>query len=539
MCADFNVKGRLMAVASYSLREDYWDTFEVQEEDIEFLFQHLLEVETPLTPRELMQALVRDRIDREKKSIEKRRSAGGDIFKPKESYETGQVLAFPAFNWRQGKVTGKRPGANPDTSPFEVIEVEFEAGDRREFACGLEDHRLNTPLEFAPEDSLMNPDLVMEVHGDQLSDTLEEHLLGNPETVYIAGRWFPRALLVDVNVGHLNLAEALLDMEAGGPLSTRTLLEQVELPTNINPKLVEFSLDLALQDDARFDEVGPAGQVLWFLNRLEPKAVLEAPLTLRYKQIEYDRSVLDDQMLELEKELEDELSPFVKTDFQKVDQLELRLIYPHWRAGTLPLSPRLSRLFPTAYEAPRIQLMLVDGETGDTFPGWVVRENRYVYGLEEWYKERSLIPGSRIQIRRSEKPGEVIVQTDSRRTSREWVRTVLVGTDGGVVLAMLKQVVPSNYDERMAIAVPDAQALDAVWDRIRKERTPFEKVVVDMFRELAKLNTQQHVHASELYAAVNLKRRCPPGPILALLASRPWFAHVGDFYYRLTDFEGA
>ena len=41
---------------------------------------------------------------------------------------------------------------------------------------------------------------------------LEAGLEFNPDFVKIAGRWFPRALLIDVNTGHLNLAEAILDM---------------------------------------------------------------------------------------------------------------------------------------------------------------------------------------------------------------------------------------------------------------------------------------------------------------------------------------
>jgi hypothetical protein len=74
---------------------------------------------------------------------------------------------------------------------------------------------------------------------------------------------------------------------------------------------------------------------------------------------------------------------------------------------------------------------------------------------------------------------------------------------------------------------------------MQKEHPPFERVVGNMVRELAKLNPQSHVHASELYAAVNVVRRCPPGPILALLASRPWFLHVGDLHYRFSDSEQA
>jgi len=102
---------------------------------------------------------------------------------------------------------------------------------------------------------------------------------------------------------------------------------------------------------------------------------------------------------------------------------------------------------------------------------------------------------------------------------------------------MLKQVINAVFDERMAIAVPDTEAVDQVWLRLQKERTPFEKTVVNTVRELAKLNPQSHVHASELYAAVNVIRRCPPGPILALLASRPWFVHVGDLHFRFNDSE--
>jgi hypothetical protein len=102
---------------------------------------------------------------------------------------------------------------------------------------------------------------------------------------------------------------------------------------------------------------------------------------------------------------------------------------------------------------------------------------------------------------------------------------------------MLKQVVAAAYDERMAIAVPDVEALDTVWARMQKERQPFERIVVDIVRELTKLNPQGHVHASELYAAVNVVLRCPPGPILALLASRPWFVHVGDLHFRFDDSE--
>ena len=183
--------------------------------------------------------------------------------------------------------------------------------------------------------------------------------------------------------------------------------------------------------------------------------------------------------------------------------------------------------------------MLVDQKSGESFPGWVVREKKYVIGLHEWYESQGLMPGSMVRVKRGKEPGQVVISVDSQRSSREWIRTVLVGSDGGTVFAMLKQVVTAAYDERMAVAVPDIDAMDTVWARMQKERPPFERVVVDIVRELTKLNPQGHVHASELYAAINVVRRCPPGPILALLASRPWFVHVGDLHFRFDDSEQA
>lgn len=523
-----------MGIATYSMGEDYWETFELQETDIEFLYNHLLETETPLTTQELMEALVKERIQRKRQEIERQRMAGGDLYQPKNTYGPEQVLIFPALGWKHGKVVGIRPGLNPEIGDFQVIQVTFEDGAQREFAANLPNHKLNEPPKIAEDFTFLDKATVVKIYGDELYDKLDEGLKNNPDFVRIAGRWFPRALLIDINVGHLNIAEAVLDMAGGGPLPTSALLKQIELAPDVNPKLLEFSLDLALQEDERFDEVGPAGDTLWYLRRLEPEAVLQTPVFLRYDPIEYDRSILTPEMLAIEQALDDELSPTTGR-YHNQEQAEVQLIFPHWRSGTLPLSARTRHLFPTAYEAPRVRFMLVDGDTKETFPGWVVREKRYVYGLEKWYESHGVIPGSTIIVRKGDQPGQVIVKVESRRPSREWIRTLLVGSDGGMVFAMLKQIISTPVDERMAIAIPDKKALDPIWNNASRDQQPFERVVVNMVRELARLNPQSHVHITELYSAINVARRCPPGPILALLASKPWFTHVGDLHYRLSD----
>lgn len=522
-----------MLITPLSLRSDYWESFEIQEQDLDDLYNHLLELEMPLTPQELARAVIEQRIAAEKKALESQQRAEGDVYLPKGHYLTGQSLVFPALNWKKGKVTGVRPGNNPEMGPFEVIEVQFN-GEKRQFAAGIEDHRLNQPVEVKLDDPLLDPGYVEKHYGEMIADQLTLALEENPDLVRIAGRWFPRALLVDVNIGHLNLAEAVLDMNGGGPLPTKDILDQIELPTDVNVKLTEFSLNLALQEDGRFDEVGPAGHTLWFLRRLEPDPVKEPPVYLRYRPQTYESDTVQSYLQQFDAVVCDELES-IAPPRETTDEIKVGVIYPHWRAGTLPLCNRLLRFFPTAYESPRVIFTFIDGDSGQKIDGWVVRANRYAYGLRDWYIHQGIFPGSLLRIRLGKNRGEVIVTADKRRPTREWIRTAIIGSDGGLVFAMLKQMVVTNFDDRLAVAIPDQAALDQIWETGSKGRGPLEPIVLSTMRELAKLNPQGHVHAQELYAAVNLVRRVPPGPILNLLVTRPWSAHLGDLYFRLTE----
>jgi hypothetical protein len=295
-------------------------------------------------------------------------------------------------------------------------------------------------------------------------------------------------------------------------------------------------LNLALQEDGRFDEVGPAGEVLWCLRRLEPENVREVPVFLRYTPIEHDRSKLTNEILRLEAQLDDEFSEAGEGSREEVTDVTISLIYPHWRAGTLPITNRVRSLFPTAYESPRVRFTLVDGKSGDRIPAWVVRPQRYVSGLRDWYESLELMPGSLVRIRRGQKPGEAIIDAKTHRTTKDWVRTVIVGADGGVVFALLKQTVTAEFNDRMAFALPALDAADQLWEAAVQKKRPFDKLVIGVMRELTKLNPQGHVHAQELYAAVNILRRVPFAPLMVLLVSRPEdFVHVGDLHYRLGE----
>jgi hypothetical protein len=518
-----------------TISKDYWDNFSIQESDLQFLYNHLLEIEVPLSIQELVNAMVTNRIQAEKQALKSTKLAGGTIYLPKNQYTLDQKLIFPTLNWQEGHIIAIREGYNPELPPFEVIEVLLANGEKRKFASGLASHVLNQPIEIKLDDPQLDVNFVLNKNGDNLSVQLDKRLQENADLICIAWKWFPRSLLVDINVGYLNMAEALLEMEGGNPLSTEKVLEQIELPTDVNSKLTEFSLNLALKEDGRFDEVGPTGEVLWCLKRLEPEWVQQTPPYLKYYPVAFENHRIDPLLKLLENEVKDELEYRESPDAQNVNEVVISLNFPHWHSGTLPLTESIGNIFPSAYESPRVRFTFIDGDSGQRISGWVVRSSKYAYGLKEWYSSSGLIPGSLVHIIRSKKPGEVIVKAEKRRPTREWIRTALVGADGGVVFAMLKQLISANYDERMTIAIPDVKGIEKIWEQGHRQRAPLEQVVLYMMRELTKLNPQGHVHAQELYAAVNILRRCPPGPILNILDDRPWSHPLGDLYFRLDE----
>jgi hypothetical protein len=531
--AETPTRGKELMAPAHPFSPDYWAKLQISKKDLEALQTHLLDVETPLTGQDLTPVFVAWRLRAEQQRLDEQKRAAGKTYLPRERYRAGEELVFPALDWKKGRVLASRAGVNPEAGEFDVITVAMDGGSERLFAAGLEAHSLNLAPEKGAQDAGNELDDIVEEHGDSIQLKLEDALAADAALVRIAGRWFPRGLLVEVNEGQLNLAEAVLDMAQGEPQPTSALLKDVELPQGINPKLAEFSLNHALQEDERFDEVGPAGQVLWCLRRLEPEGVRQVPAFLQYAKIEHDPSAMDAAMRNLETQLDDELSEAgtAAADLRDVKEVTISLIYPHLRAGTLPLSTRTRSLFPTAYESPRVRFTLVDARSGVKMPAWVVLEHGYAFGLRDWYKSHQLIPGSLVSVRKSQKPGEVIVEARTQRSSKDWIRTLIVGADGGLVFAMLKQPITAEFNDRMAIHVGDFAALDPLWQKKR----PFDEQVAAMMRELMKVNPQGHVHAQELYAALNLVRRVPPAPLLALLAGDPRFVHVGDLHFRLEE----
>ncbi len=504
----------------------YWETFQPTLDDLEYIKNLLVEQEKPLSTEELARALVAFRCRNEEERIARVLSSGS-LYLPKNSYQVGDTVFFPSLDFMGGRVIGIRDGRNPQLGPFRVIQVAFPEGRMREFAAELPVHKLNDIPQRDPGPAL-SPEKLYARYGGGVRNALVARLEAEPGFVSLLEQWFLKDLLVEISTGQLNVAEAVLDEAGGGPLPAEALIGYLDMPKEVNPQLALFSLNYALFEDERFDEVGPAGQILWYLRRLEPAPILDPPTRLRPRQMEYDHRLLDETFLNLERWLGDEWSDMVAPP--KVEEpVRVVLTYPHRRSGTLPLSPAVARVCPTG-RTHRIRFTFRDGETGEEMPGWVVRERRFVYGLGEWYERYDLPVGAYVEIRRADEPGVVLIRRRPTRPKREWVRAVSV-EDGALHFEMGRHMISCEYDELLVIAVTDPAALDAAEERVRRERRSLADVVAEIFPELAKLSPQGTVHAATLYSAVNLVMRVPPGPILTTLVTDDRYTFVGDYYW--------
>ncbi len=515
-----------------------WEHLEITDEDLEALLNRFLEEPLPRTAEELARFLIQRRLQ----EVEGRRRhalAGARPFRPKDRYQVGERLFFPHLNFAVGTVVGVREGHNPEVGPFKVIQVRFEAdGTLREFAAEYPlPHRLNDwDGLYRTDEKGMRPEEVWAAWGRQIQERLTARLEASPDFVRVGDRWFPKALLVELHEGHLNLVEAVLDVHGGGPLPPEALLPHLELPSDVPPAAQVFSLNAALYRDPRFDEVGPAGQFLWFLRRMEPPEVLETPPRLQGSPYTGTGERLDEALRRIAAEMDDELSvpgeirPGLVGEAEEVVWIAT---YPHLASGTAPLTRRTAQVFPLG-RTHRIRFEFEDPTDGRRWAGWVVRERGYVFGLREWYRAHAVQPGCLVVFRRAPEPGVIRVQLQGR-SRRDWVRVVRV-EDGRLAFDMLRRQVPGEFDDQSLIFVDDPAVLEELWPRWRNR--PARALVQQLFPALARLTPQGTVHAKTLYQAVNLLIRLPPEALFEETLGVPGCVYLGDGYWRWME-EGA
>ncbi|MFO7632268.1 MAG: hypothetical protein R6W76_07010 [Caldilinea sp.] len=520
----------------------FWrDQFEVTADDAEFLYQLLLDSQKPMRLDTLASSLIQEYLRRENTRIEQELGKGV-IYIPKQHYELGQKIVFPAMEFAVGEVIEVRPGQNPEHGGFEVIRVQFDDKQKpREFAAALQSpHRLNQVNgdRLLHDDALLSAGEIYQLYQAEIDESLLFALEESDRSaafVEVEGAWLLADMLAEVHVGHLNIAEAMIEMQ-GKPLSAEQLLGEVDLDGNVSPTMRITSLNYAMGKDERFARLNDSSGALWFLRRMEPAEVQAPPLLLRYRSVPYNRALLSVEMLQLEWELDDEwgessLSSEVPSI---VPSTSLMLIYPHRRHGTLPLSGRTRGFFPQAASGVS-PVTLIDGRWGARYEGWVVHEGRYVAGLAKWMEDHQIPTGAYITIERSATSNEVVIDFRTRRPKREWSRIAQADLEkSALIFEMNKVQVSCEYDETMIVAEQNLGALDQLALQVQQQGIDVAQVVAQVTPELIKLNPQGTVHAKSVYSAVNMILRTPPGLVFFALLSNRRFRDVGNGMFALT-----
>ena len=506
----------------------------IESEDIEFIGNLLLEQERPLPTRTIARLVISDKLDAERRALQER-FRDSRFYNPAASCAIGDRLIFPALDFAAGVVVSERAGQHPDLDPFVVVSVCFEDdGHTREFATGLSaPHALSRdgdedPLEL-PGPTASVDEILASSEQDILQE-LQDKMFGAGNLIRLKDEWFVADLMLDVGEAHLNLAEAVLDVHGGGPFTTTEILDQIGGLAGPSA-LQEFSMNHALLHDERFDEVGPTGAVLWFLKRMEPEEVQSTPPPLRYSPVEHDRGLLDDDMLDLEAEIDDELSP-LRYAGDEISGAVVTLIYPHRRLGTLPLNARLRTFFPTARQSERVYVTLVDARDGEQYTGWIVRRARYVCGLGAFYRKYGLPVGAYVEVSRDEKAGRILLSLGDYRLRKEIVR-LISPSDNKLAFREARGTIGARFDDMMLLGAEEPAAVDALFETTVRRKNPLVNNIRSALHALAPHSPQGAVHVKTIYSVVNVIRRCPPGPLMAALVANPDFEHVGDHYWRV------
>ncbi len=527
----------MLVIHRQTQKPEYWSTFQLTPGDVDYLSNLLLETAVPKPASELALAVIRHRVEAENAAL-RRNLADRTIYQPRKKFAIGEELSFPALGFETGRVIASRPGHNPEAKNFEVIVVEMAGGARREFASNYTlPHRLNDDavlLSLSNDQDMLSPEQLHELYGEQVARAIDAALEQHPDFLRIADDWFLRALMAEVNIGHLNLAEAVLDVANGGPLTASVILGELGLPPDIAGSLQEISLNTALARDERFDDVSLSEEPSWFLRRLEPPEVRSMPPALRAVTFAGGPVAVNDDLKALAAALDDELEmagePDTAEGQESLASAQVVLTFPHRLAGTLGWSRRLAAVLPKV-DKPRVPVTFRDRANGREFLVWLVKDGRYICGLGDWYEANDLPAGAYIEIARGPADNVFIIDCKRHRPKREWVRFA-TNRDGHLRLETAQRAVGCEFDDLMSVFCDSVSALS----NLRGEHPrDVAQAVREAFPEIAKLSPQGNVHASTLYAVVNVITRASPMAVFSALSSSGAYQSVGDSYWHLSE----
>ncbi len=513
----------------------FWrNDFQITNDAADALYNCFVETGKPCSLNELGLFFVQKALEDEEKSL-RTELAQGKIYQPNDNYAVGDTLIFTQFNYAVGTVTATRAGFHPTHGDFTVLAVEFAEhnGVATSFAADF-----STPHTLTDAGSKIGINEDGSSLAAQLFDRyraviipkIKKTLDANDNFIRFNHDWFLTDMLVDIQEGLLNIVDAAIDINAG-PLDVTALIEQLELHNdNATPAATQFSVNVMLDKDERFLNVGLPGQPMWYLHRLKPPEISQPPHNLMVsEELVFDPDTLAPDMRALLNQIDDEATPaeFARPVDPDAAEVTFVLNYPHRRSGTLPVIPAVEALLPDTFDDRVLALQFVDGQTGVEMVGWYVRRHRYIFGFGDWFVEHQLPVGAFIVLKRTDNPLRFIIDYIPQRTMREWVRVAMV-KNNQLVFEMRNRQLACRYDELMVIGEEGSAAIDTLWEKTTQNNTPISVLVDRIVPGLLKLTSQGTVHTNTLYSAINVARRCPPGPLLQELSNHPrceWMWH--------------
>ena len=240
---------------------EYWQSFSISGRDLDRVEEVFLDTGVPKTLSELAEIIVQGRLQDDADRQAREANENVRQYQPKFRYEMGQRLRFSALDNAVGTVIGVRDGDNPHVGRITVIRVQMDRGGEREFVADYSaEHPLN--VEVKAEATPTSQAAVAPI-----GDILEQRLGETAEYTAFGDLWFRKDLMPDVHIGHLNIAEALIDV-AGEAQPTATLVKEVEIAQG-EPAARAFALNYALahDPDQRFTDTGTDAKPRWALRQ--------------------------------------------------------------------------------------------------------------------------------------------------------------------------------------------------------------------------------------------------------------------------------
>jgi hypothetical protein len=519
----------------------YWQDFELCPGDLEYLSELLIEEEAPLSVEDLARRLMQKRVDDEKGVWEERKTKGR-VYQPREAYAEGDRLVFSALGDAAGTVVGVRSGRNPEYEPFQVIRVSMDGdGEAREFASSLpHPHALNFIQSDQGQDfTLDHLDIVAATLFDRYGQFVTPSLLGglreSAEFVNFGGEWFLRGFLLPIEEGHLNLAEAVLDLAAGFS-GAQDILSVLEMPTETSQAVHMFSLNHALASDSqgRFKFAGTKGATEWCLPR-----VAEA------KPLRFERgpaSISLDHVLDDVIDIVPDGATQPDGDVQTWSHV---LTFYDWYWGHLPydLRAKLFLVEPLLEGQSCARVHLRPSAGGDPFPVVVYYPSERQWGwwgsteLRSFLESHELAPGATIRVRRTGPAGDLGAYEIDYLPGPTSKMEMLDYEEGGKPV-FRRLSLKCQVDEEMSLPRARFSALEALGlldDSKRRVtslllKTAFQRVGEKLLRGLGIVHRASF---SDLHVATNIERPLPATILEAIFRQNvyPCFYVDVDGYY--------